>query len=87
MISSMRFLRIHGTTAFISGATWNALARRYNEKQLIDVVMAIGEYNMVSMFLNTPGAQLEKGVAGFPKGKDKQAIGQKYKMAVEPSQY
>ena len=57
--------------AFITDATWNALAKRYDEKQLMDVVMTVADYNMVSMFLNTMGVQLEEGTVGFPKGKDK----------------
>ena len=57
--------------AFITDATWNALAKRYDEKQLMDLVMTVGDYNMVCMFLNTMGVQLEEGTAGFPKGKDK----------------
>jgi 4-carboxymuconolactone decarboxylase len=55
--------------AFISGTIWNNLAKRYDEKQLMDLVMTVGEYNMVSMFLNTMGVQLEEGTVGFPKGK------------------
>lgn len=53
--------------AFITDATWNALAKRYNQQQLMDVVMMVGNYNLVSMLLNTFGVQLESGVAGFPK--------------------
>jgi 4-carboxymuconolactone decarboxylase len=53
--------------AFITDATWNALAKRYNQQQLMDVVMTVGNYNLVSMLLNTFGVQLESGVAGFPK--------------------
>ncbi len=51
--------------AFVSDATWNALAKRYNSQQLIDVVFAVGQYNMVSMVLNTMGVQLDEGVDGF----------------------
>jgi alkylhydroperoxidase family enzyme len=57
--------------AFITDTTWNALAKRYDEKQLMDLVMTVGDYNMVSMFLNTMGVQLEEGTVGFPKGKNK----------------
>ena len=57
--------------AFISDATWNALAQRYSEQQLMDLIMTVGDYTMVSMYLNTIGVQLEKGKVGFPKGKDK----------------
>jgi len=57
--------------AFITEATWNALAKRYNQQQLMDVVATVGQYNLVSMFLNSFGVQLDKGVPGFPTGKDK----------------
>ena len=46
--------------AFLSDATWQALRQRYNEQQMIDVVFAVGQYNMVSMALNSFGVQLEK---------------------------
>jgi len=57
--------------AFITDATWNALAKRYNQQQLMDVVATVGEYNLVSMFLNSFGVQLDEGVPGFPKSKEK----------------
>ena len=51
--------------ALISDATWAALSERYNTQQLMDVVFTVGQYNMVSMALNTFGVQLDKGVKGF----------------------
>lgn len=51
--------------ACISDATWNGLARRYNRQQLMDVVFTVGQYNLVSMALNTFGVQLDDGVKGF----------------------
>ncbi len=53
--------------AFITDATWNELAKRYNTQQLMDVVMTVGNYNLVSMLLNTFGVQLDPGVPSFPK--------------------
>ena len=57
--------------AFITDATWNALAKRYNQQQLMDVVVTVGQYNLVSMLLNSFGVKLDEGVPGFPKSKDK----------------
>ena len=57
--------------AIISDATWNVLSEHYNEKQLMDVIFTVGEYNMVSWALNSLGVQLEKDVPGFPKGSKK----------------
>ena len=51
--------------ALISDATWASLGERYNTQQLMDVVFTVGQYNMVSMALNTFGVQLDKGVKGF----------------------
>ena len=51
--------------AFISDATWAALSEKYNTQQLMDVVFTVGQYNMVSMALNSFGVQLDKGVKGF----------------------
>ena len=57
--------------AIISDATWKVLSERYNEKQLMDVIFTVGDYNMVSWALNSFGVQLEKGVPGFPEGSKK----------------
>jgi len=53
--------------SFITDATWQKLAVKYNEHQLIDLVFTVGQYNLVSMVLNTLGIQLEEGIDGFPK--------------------
>ena len=53
------------TDACISDATWQSLSARYNTQQLIDLVFAIGQYNLVSMVLNTLGVQLDEGIPGF----------------------
>jgi 4-carboxymuconolactone decarboxylase len=55
--------------AFLSDATWAALAERYDEKQLMDVVMTVGQYNLVSMLLNSFGVALDEGIPGFPDRK------------------
>ncbi|MBN1381898.1 MAG: carboxymuconolactone decarboxylase family protein [Deltaproteobacteria bacterium] len=52
--------------AFISDDTWHVLSRRYDEKQMIDLIMTVGNYNMVSMFLNSVGVQLDPKLVGFP---------------------
>ncbi len=51
----------------ISDATWKVLSERYTEAQLLDLVFAIGQYNLVSMALNTFGVQLDPGLKGFNK--------------------
>ena len=52
---------------FIKDATWKGLADHYNERQLMDTVFTVGQYTMVSMFLNSAGVQLEPGFTGLPK--------------------
>ena len=51
--------------AFVSDDTWKKLTERYDTRQLMDVVFAVGQYNMVSMALNSFGVQLDEGVEGF----------------------
>jgi alkylhydroperoxidase family enzyme len=52
--------------AFIGDETWKALSSFYSKEQLMDLVFTVGQYNLVSMALNTLGVQLEDGVKGFP---------------------
>ena len=52
---------------FITDTTWTALAKTYNERQLMDTIFTVGQYTMVSMFLNSAGVQREPGVVGVPK--------------------
>jgi 4-carboxymuconolactone decarboxylase len=51
----------------ISDSTWAALAKKYSEQQLMDLVFTVGQYTLVSMTLNTFGVELEPNVKGFPK--------------------
>jgi 4-carboxymuconolactone decarboxylase len=53
--------------AFLSDATWAALAETYDTQQLLDLVFTVGQYNLVSMALNSLGVQLDEGVPGFPR--------------------
>lgn len=56
--------------AFISDQTWACLGAYYDTKQLMDLVFTVGQYNMVSMALNTFGVQLDERLSGFPAGRD-----------------
>jgi len=53
--------------SFVSDETWQALSAFYEKEQLIDLVFTVGQYNLVSMALNTLGVQIEDGAEGFPK--------------------
>jgi 4-carboxymuconolactone decarboxylase len=51
--------------ACIGDATWEMLAGRYDERQLIEVPMLVGHYHLVAFTLNSLGVQREPGVPGF----------------------
>jgi 4-carboxymuconolactone decarboxylase len=54
--------------SFIGDATWKALAQRYSDQQLLDLVFAAGQYKLVCMALNSLGVQLEEGYERLPSG-------------------
>ncbi len=43
----------------VSDATWHALAQKWNEAEIIELVMVAGVYRLVSGFLNTMGVELD----------------------------
>lgn len=49
--------------ACISDGTWARLSQSFTTEQLIDVVYAVGCYEIAAMMFKTLGAQLEPGVA------------------------
>ncbi|HVJ52605.1 MAG TPA: carboxymuconolactone decarboxylase family protein [Aliidongia sp.] len=51
--------------AVISDATWAALATRFDTQQLLDIIFTVGNYNLVSMALNSLGVRLDEGIPGF----------------------
>lgn len=51
--------------ARISDPTWEELATRYDERQLIEVPMVVGHYHLVAFTLNSLGVELEPGVTGL----------------------
>lgn len=51
--------------AFVADATWQGLARHFTTQQLMDLVFAAGQYNLVSMALNSFGVQPEPGLPTF----------------------
>jgi alkylhydroperoxidase family enzyme len=48
--------------ACIAEATYAALAERYSDQQLLDLVFAVGQYHLVSMVLNTFRVERDDGV-------------------------
>ena len=55
---------LHGD-AFISDGTWARLAE-LSDPQKMDLVFAVGQYNLVSMALNSFGVQPEPGLPSLP---------------------
>lgn len=51
--------------SFISDPTWKKLEPHFSQEQLMDIVFAVGQYNLVSMVLNTLGVQLDDGLKGL----------------------
>jgi 4-carboxymuconolactone decarboxylase len=51
--------------AHISDATWAGLSNELTTQQLMDLVFTVGQYNLVSMALNTLGVQLDEGLPGW----------------------
>jgi 4-carboxymuconolactone decarboxylase len=52
-------------TSRLSDKTWAALQAKYDEKQIVEILMVVGHYHMVSFVLNGLGVQREPGVPGF----------------------
>ncbi|TNF78936.1 MAG: carboxymuconolactone decarboxylase family protein [Gammaproteobacteria bacterium] len=51
--------------AFVSDETWAALSEHLSEQQLMDLVFTAGQYNLVSMALNSFGVQADEGLPGW----------------------
>jgi alkylhydroperoxidase family enzyme len=44
----------------IGEGTWQALAARYDDKQLVEVCMVVGQYHLVAFTLNSLGVEIER---------------------------
>jgi alkylhydroperoxidase family enzyme len=69
-LSERDSLLLQATDELVRGAkiandTWEALAVLYDTQQLLDLVFAVGQYNLVSMALNTLEVERDPGVPGF----------------------
>jgi len=50
----------------VGDTTWSALAARWSDAELVELLIVAGFYRLVSGFLNSAGVQLDSGVPGFP---------------------
>ncbi len=51
--------------AHVSDETWDKLVDFYSVEQMMDLVFTVGQYNLVSMALNSFGVQLDEGLPGW----------------------
>lgn len=51
----------------VSEATWQRLAVRWSEQELMELLLVAGNYRLVSGFLNSVGVQRDAGVPGWPE--------------------
>jgi alkylhydroperoxidase family enzyme len=51
--------------AHISDATWEGLSSHLSQQQMMDLVFTVGQYNLVSMALNSFGVQPDEGLPGW----------------------
>jgi 4-carboxymuconolactone decarboxylase len=49
----------------ISDDTWSALAKAFDTKQLLDILIAVGGYRATSMAINSAGIQLDANMVDF----------------------
>ena len=50
----------------VTDATWAGLAQRWDETQLIELLVLAGFYRLISGFLNSAGVELDPGTPGWP---------------------
>jgi 4-carboxymuconolactone decarboxylase len=50
----------------VSDGTWGALARRWSEAELLELLVLAGGYRMVCGLLNAVGIELDEGIPGWP---------------------
>ena len=53
-------------TTLVTDETWATLSEGYDQRQMMEAVFTVGQYNLVAMWLNSLGVQLEPGFEGFP---------------------
>jgi alkylhydroperoxidase family enzyme len=51
--------------AHISDETWSGLSEHLTTQQMMDLVFTVGQYNLVSMALNSFGVQPDEGLPGW----------------------
>jgi alkylhydroperoxidase family enzyme len=57
---------LHESTT-ISDATWELLAASFTPAQLVEIVMTVGQYTMLSMVANSFAVEVEEGLEPLPE--------------------
>ena len=65
-IAAAAMRKLHASST-ISDETWTALAAQWDEQQLIEVCMVVGQYHLVSFTLNSLGVEPEPGLPEMPQ--------------------
>jgi 4-carboxymuconolactone decarboxylase len=52
------------SNAIISDTTWESLSKSYDERQMMDLIVTVGQYNLVCMMLNSLGVPIDENL--FP---------------------
>jgi hypothetical protein len=55
------------TDDVVTEATWQEIAASWSEQQLLELLVLIGFYRLVSGTLNSVGIALEPGTPGWPE--------------------
>jgi 4-carboxymuconolactone decarboxylase len=50
----------------VSDEVWSKLSAVYSDKQLVEILFVVGQYTMLSMFVNSSGVELEPGYEPLP---------------------
>lgn len=50
----------------VSDATWKQLAGRYDDRELVELLLLTGYYRMIAGFLNSAGVAIDPGLEGWP---------------------
>ena len=53
------------STSTLTDETWKALGERYDERQILDLLFTVGQYNLLAMVLNATAVELDEGLEGF----------------------
>jgi YbgC/YbaW family acyl-CoA thioester hydrolase len=53
------------STSTLCDETWQALTDRYDERQVLDLLFTIGQYDLLAGVLNATGVELDEGLEGL----------------------